>query len=116
MDHVALGRGRPQEGWLASTDDSLFRDFIDSLFQDSRDTNSIVFRGEYPTEALMDDIAVYQPLEFIHECVKMRHLLLSTVARVETEETRSATSMSRRIASMGRVRRHILGTRHGIGG
>lgn len=105
-----MAKSPPQQGGLASTDDSLFCDLIDNLFQDSRDTNSIVFRGEYPTEALMDDIAVYQPLEFIHECFKLRHQLLSAMSKDRTGGSGSDLSMSRKITTMGRV--SVALTRH----
>jgi hypothetical protein len=104
MDHASRSSSRPGEVWLTGMDHNHFSEFATHLFQDSRDTNSIVFHDQYPQEALIDDIAVYQPLELCHECAILRHWLLSNMHKENMEGSPSALSFSRKVAMIGRVR------------
>ena len=82
--------------------DNTLNEFLDELFQDSRDTNSVVFRVQYPTEELADDISVYQPLEFAHECTKLKQRLLSSIKDTSGYAV-SAKSLLRELTRIGKV-------------
>lgn len=83
----------------------LFFDLLDQLYHDTRDTNSLVFEGNYPPEALLDDIAVYQPLELIHECIKLRYSLLPlTQGTKAKQKCGNISHLSRKLSQLGKVR------------
>jgi hypothetical protein len=104
---VSLAGERQREGWITGKDEVLFFELLDNLYQDPRDTHSLVFPGEYPPEALLDDIAVFQPLELIHECMKLRYLVLPRLNKAVAKDNRGdISSLSRRLSRLGKVRLH----------
>lgn len=86
-------------------EDHAFCEFTDRLFQESRDTNATMYRSEYPAEELADDIAIYHPLDFFHECTKLHRRLLSHLRDVKAnqEPVSSPRALLEHLGRIGRV-------------
>ncbi|KAE8336564.1 hypothetical protein BDV24DRAFT_141482 [Aspergillus arachidicola] len=68
--------GRLRQLWEEAGHESSFISTMDELFYNSRTSQHAIWPFEYPSEAALDDISVFRPLELTNECKKLKYRLL----------------------------------------
>lgn len=58
---------------------------MDELFYNTRTSQHAIWPFEYPTEASLDDISVFRPLELTNECKKLKYKLLRMPQRIQVK-------------------------------